>query len=241
MFRKSNKYSKLGVLKLCSELKEEHLKPSTSTWSRKALSHHRSLWASTTNNVQKGTILFNQISFWANSKKGTFQEHNPFEHIPKRAHSNFIIFHFEHIPNQAYSKNGTFQNGHIPEQFSSLQPLVQANAGSSKSKRRGAAAAADKSISSYPRSQSSRVPMRSAEGWSQLLFDRCGLQSYRRKPKGGSLVWDLCTVFQWENLHFTEFKLKLIIKIFIWLLSTLLADYCQFSLWLRLVACKMLS
>ena len=113
-----------------------------------------------------------------------------FEHIPKRAHSKstfhlntsqkehipiFIIFHFEHIPNQAHSKNGTFQKGHIPEQFWSLQPLVQANAGSSKSAKRGAAAAADKSISSYPRSQSSRVPMRSAEGWSQLLFDRCGL------------------------------------------------------------------
>ena len=103
-------------------------------------------------------------------KKGTFQEHIPFENIPIRAHCVFIIFHFKHIPKMVHSKKG-----HFPEQFWSLQPLVQANAGSSKSARRGAAAAADKSISSYPRSQSSRVPMRSAEGWSQLLFDRCGL------------------------------------------------------------------
>ena len=138
MFRKSNKYSKFWNFSALRTkrraLKNLHLR----TQSSKAQSHHRSLWASTTKNVQKGTILFDHISFWAHSKKGTFQEH-------------------------------------IPEQFWSLQPLVQANAGSSKSARRGAAAAADKSISSYPRSQSSRVPMRSAEGWSQLLFDRCGL------------------------------------------------------------------
>ena len=105
----------------------------------------------------------------AHSKKDTFQKgHIPFEHIPKRTHSIFIIFQIKHIPNQAHSKSKIIK-GHISEQFWSLQPIVQANTGSSKSARRGAAAAADKSISSYPRSQSSRVPMRSAEGWTHQL------------------------------------------------------------------------